>query len=338
MSSDEGCCCADDVNNRNRFAFVMYKYGSELMPDSLQRVRDTDTIIFECNICDTINEARPSSLERDNPTCGACGSSVRHRAIIHALTTELFGQSVGISQIRPRHFEISGYGLSCWNEYAQRLRRRLGFENTFFHRQPYLDITDIRQQRTGTLDFLIASDVFEHVAPPVERAFENARRLLKKDGVFIITVPFTHPGEAGIPLQEHYPNLFDYKVRRSEEGTYVLENTTRTGVKHVHRDLTFHNGPGSTLEMRVFSESSLTSLLRSAGFERINIFSGTHLARGIYWQNKCSVPIAARVEACPPRPLRSPKSHGSRGMIRRKSMILIDRVAAKLHRIRMGGH
>ena len=226
--------------------------------------------------------------------------------------------------------------MSCWNEYAQRLRRRLDFENTFFHRAPYLDITDLRQQKQGELDFLIASDVFEHVAPPVERAFENARRLLKKGGVFVITVPYTHPEEPGIPLQEHYPDLFDYTIRNEGES-YVLENTTRAGVKRIYRDLTFHDGPGSTLEMRVFSESSLISLLRGAGFKRIEIFSGCHLARGIYWQNKCSVPIAARVETCAPRPLRPPRSPDSRGMVRRKGMILIDRAIAKLHRIRMGG-
>ena len=74
---------------------------------------DNTAIRFRCNICDRINTARLGTLERDNPSCDRCGSSVRLRAIVQVLTTELFGESMSLSQIKPSGPEIKGIGLSC---------------------------------------------------------------------------------------------------------------------------------------------------------------------------------------------------------------------------------
>ena len=41
----------------------------------------------------------------------------------------------------------------------------------------------------STCDFVISSDVLEHVAPPYERALSNLLRLLKPGGLLVLTVP-----------------------------------------------------------------------------------------------------------------------------------------------------
>lgn len=212
----------------------------------------------------------------------------------------------------------------------------MNFTNTFLHKEPRLDITKLREEEPGKLDFLIASEVFEHVVPPVEKAFENVRKLLKDDGVFIITVPFTNPDEESIPTDEHYPGLFDYEIK-SNGSSAILENTTREGLKQVYANLKFHGGPGNTLEMRVFSESSLITALLDAGFEKINVFGGSDLKHGIFWKNGCSVPLAARVKDGPVRLVQPPKPL-TEGTLAHKWGDLASRVASKLHRLPLRRH
>jgi len=255
--------------------------------------RPDEPITFRCNICDGVNTGTLDGLTREDPSCTHCGSSVRLRSIIQMLTTELFGRSLSISEIRPAHREIIGLGLSCVDAYALPLARRLGYTNTFYHREPRLDITRIDESMEGTLDFLISTDVFEHIDLPVSRAFANARKLLKPDGVLIFSVPFSHPGEPGVPAVEHFPHLHDYSVE-DVGGQFRLKNTTCTGEVEIFDKLIFHGGPGSTLEMRLFSEASLFSELQNAGFAEVEIYGGSDLSHGIHWANKWSVPMVAR--------------------------------------------
>ena len=256
-------------------------------------VVDNQQLCFQCNICDHENQVAREALTREDPTCRKCHSTVRFRAIIQVLTTELFGESLRISQIHPRRKNVAGVGLSCWEGYAVPLARKLGFANTFFHKAPRLDITDVTGLAEGQLDFLIASDVFEHVDPPVQRAFDNVRRVLKPDGIFVFSVPFTDPGVKGIPAVEHYPELFDYEVLKKGDS-YVVRNITRDGTVQVFEDPVFHGGPGSTLELRLFSEASIIEAMLCAGFADVKIYGGNDPAHGIVWQAPWSVPIVAR--------------------------------------------
>jgi len=252
-----------------------------------------EPLLFQCNICDRENQIPLAALTRDDPSCSKCGSAMRMRSIIHILTTELFGKSLRLSQI-PWRPDLTGIGLSCWEGYAKALSRHLAYRNTFYHRKPQLDITHIEPAMEGTLDFVISTDVFEHVEPPVAVAFENARKLLKPDGVFIFSVPFTHPGIEFQPVLEHFPDLHDYQILPAD-GHFRLKNTTRTGEIQYFDDLVFHGGPGSTLELRVFSEWSIIDAMTRAGFADITIYSGSDLRHGIHWPQPWSVPMAARV-------------------------------------------
>lgn len=252
-----------------------------------------EPIAFVCNICDRENEAMLYQLTREDPSCSKCGSSVRLRTIIRILTTELFGHSLRISQI-PRSSHLSGIGMSCWHGYANALARRMRYRNTFYHCEPRYDVAKGDASLDGSLDFAISTDVFEHVDPPVSKAFANVRKLLKPEGVLIFSVPFSHPGGEPAPTMEHFPDLHRYELEQVDQ-LYRLRNTTRTGEVQVFDELVFHGGPGSTLELRVFSEWSLLDELKTAGFDEVTIYSSSDLRHGIHWETKWSVPMAARV-------------------------------------------
>jgi SAM-dependent methyltransferase len=242
---------------------------------------------FRCNICGSACAVPIDALQREQPSCRRCGSTVRTRAIVHLLTSELFGRSMAIPEL-PLRRDLVGIGLSDPSNYAARLPEKLGYTNTFFDVEPRLDITAVPERLTGRYDFIIASEVFEHVAPPVSRAFVNARRLLKPHGVLIFSVPYTLEPETC----EHFPELYNYRILK-HAGMRELENRTADGRRQVFRDLVFHGGPGSTLEMRLFSRSGLIREFTSAGFAGVRIADEPQPAWGIVWREACSIPMVA---------------------------------------------
>jgi hypothetical protein len=119
------------------------------------------------------------------------------------------------------------------------LAERFTYRNTFLHAEPRFDICS-DPSPIGDLDFLIASEVFEHVEPPVERAFHNAAALLKASGVLLMTVPWVWDGSD--PL----PELYDWKLHREGEQWIVVSRKADAGIEHF-RDLSFDDGPGRSL-------------------------------------------------------------------------------------------
>lgn len=252
-----------------------------------------DTVNFRCNVCGKSNTLARQALTREAGTCAHCGSTVRMRAIVHLVTSELLGESMALPDIKTRHADISGIGMSCWVGYAERLAEKFDYTNTYYHQKPLLDITDVDPALESSLDFIVSSDVFEHVAPPVSVAFKNAYRLLKPNGVFIFTVPYGYPGKPGVPTLEHFPDLYKYELLK-KDGKQILRNVTRNGEIQQFEELVFHGGAGKTLEMRIFSESALLDELKNAGFDSIKIHNETKLEFGIAWQYPWALPITAR--------------------------------------------
>jgi SAM-dependent methyltransferase len=187
--------------------------------------------------------------------------------------------------------ELRGLGMTDSEGYAQRLAEKFSYENTYLHQEPYLDIsaTEVAPERMESSDFVISSEIFEHVVPPVARAFQNTFEILKPDGIFILTVPYGLNSET----VEHFPDLNDYTIIE-ENGSYRLRNVTRSGEVQEFRNLVFHGGPGSTLEMRVFAEARLVQHLTEAGFEAITVHRAPDLAHGIWWPEPWAFPISAR--------------------------------------------
>ena len=243
---------------------------------------------FRCNLCGTRNVVAFAQLARETPSCAGCGSTVRFRAIAHVLTTELFGADATVVDL-PKRKDIVGIGLSDAPAYALPLARKFRYTNTYFHTEPRVDIANVPPEMCGRYDFLIASDVFEHVAPPVSRAFVNARRILKPGGVFVFTVPFELEGDT----VEHFPDLADFRTVEAN-GRWTLYNRTRDGRDEAFGDLVFHGGTGTTLEMRVFSRAALEREFDEAGFSSVRVAAEPCLARGIVWPDSWSVPMVAR--------------------------------------------
>ena len=247
------------------------------------------TLAFRCNICGGDCQTDLTKLTRETISCDICGSTTRCRAVIRALTAELFGNSLALPDFPP-HREIRGLGMTDWEGYAIKLAEKFDYRNTYYHQEPRLDISaaSIASELMGN-DFIISSDVFEHVAPPVSQAFENVWKMLKPGGVLILTVPYGTQAET----VEHFPELHEFSIIE-KEGALMLRNKTKAGVVQEFNDLVFHGGPGSTLEMRVFAENALIQHLKDARFANIKIHRMADLGHGIWWPEPWALPLSAR--------------------------------------------
>jgi SAM-dependent methyltransferase len=246
-------------------------------------------LFFDCNICGGSNAVRLAKLGREGPPCRGCGATVRQRALAHLLMRHIFARDDMRLPELDSFKAFHGIGMSDWDGLAKALARPFQYTNTFYHQEPRLDITNIPEAWEGTLDFVISSDVLEHVAPPVSRAFVNVRRLLRPLGVFVLTVPWVPEGET----LEHFPELHDYQLENAGTPAAVLRNRTRDGRRQEFRNLVFHGGDGATLEMRLFSRAGLLRELEQAGFVEITFHDQPVLASGIHWAEPWSLPITA---------------------------------------------
>lgn len=240
---------------------------------------------FLCNICSAHNAIESEeALPRDKPSCSSCGSNVRFRWTIHALSTALFGESLLLKDF-PDAPHLQGIGLSDEPVYAAILEARLGYRNTFLHREPRFDLTDPACGMSGSLDFILATEVFEHIPPPVQLAFNNLSRLLKPNGFAIFSTPW-RPGGRTV---EHFPHLCHWTLTQIEEE-YFLVNKTREGKLELFDNLIFHGGAGHTLEMRLFSQPDLNRHLQLAGLEA-QWATEPYMKYGIAFAKPWSIPL-----------------------------------------------
>lgn len=250
---------------------------------------------FRCNICGAWGTAAEAVLqERETPTCRVCGSNQRFRALLAALQERLIGEVVPLRLQRPRR-ELAGLGMSDAGLYAGWLATKFAYTNTFFHDTPFLDIQHPDPAALGRLDFLVSSDVLEHVQPPVASAFANLRALLRPGGLLVLTVPYALQGDT----VEHFPELHAFHIE-GEGPRRRLVNRTRDGREQAFDALCFHGGDGATLEMRVFSLPDLLGQLRAAGFVDVRVHDGGFPAWGIQPGLSRCPPITAIAGAVQP--------------------------------------
>ena len=252
-----------------------------------------ESVRFQCNLCGRENVVATSRIGREIASCAQCLSTVRLRTMAHLVTRELLGVDRALADL-PQHRHIAGIGLSDDERVAPRLAKVFDYQNTFFDAEPRLDITAVPPERRARYDFVTSSDVFEHVLPPVQRAFAGARALLKRGGICVLTVPFTLEPDT----QEHFPDLFEWHLER-HDGAWQLHNVTRDGRTQTFRGLVFHEDlgddgkPGTALEMRVFSRAALEREFLAAGFSRVRIAAEPCPRFGIAWPEPWSVPMVA---------------------------------------------
>jgi hypothetical protein len=243
---------------------------------------------FTCNVCGSRQRADITMFGRETPTCGACYSSVRYRSLIHNLSLALFDRSVILPDF-PENREIRGVGMSDWDGFAVPLAKKLDYTRTYFDQEPRLDLKNLTSDQGGRYDFVLCSEVLEHVETPVEPAFTGLANLLKPRGVLLLTVPY----QIDTGTIEHFPNLHEYTVT-CIGSSYVLVNRTKDGIYEVFDKLAFHGGIGTTLEMRIFGEPDLMRNLSASGFEQVTVQGEDYPPFGILFQERWSLPILAR--------------------------------------------
>lgn len=212
-------------------------------------------IRWTCNFCISTNQHDIGYFHRELGACEKCGSNVRFRAILYLLEKYVVhGNKDQLAKIR-------GIGLSDADLYANRLSVLVQYKNTFFHKAPFLDITDpISASQYQNLDFVICSDVLEHVDVPVESAFANLAAMLKSGGALILSVPYFTDAVSAHTI-EHFVQHKSNKTVVEDGREYLV---TDTGA--VYANLCWHGGPGSVLERRVFAETALRKCLSDSGF------------------------------------------------------------------------
>jgi SAM-dependent methyltransferase len=202
------------------------------------------------------------------------------------LSLALFGQAIPLNQFEARK-DLRGVGFSDWEGYARRLDLLFCYENTFLHQEPFLDLCrPLHREHIEQYDFVVCSDVLEHVPRPVDASVSNLRKLLKPGGSLILTVPFVPTGRT----VEHFGRLNRYDIV-DFRGRRVLLNETKRGRLQLYDHLIFHGGDGATLEMRVFARRPLMRSLRKAGFSEIRVVGQDFPEFGIIWPSDHSLPL-----------------------------------------------
>lgn len=247
----------------------------------------SDSSTFNCNICGARSPITGSIDDRESGQCTGCGSTVRLRSIILVLSRTLFGCDIQLPEF-PVLKTIQGLGISDSEIYSRRLSRYFSYSNTYFHREPRLDLTNPNPSDFGRYDFVICSEVLEHVESPVERAFEALRRLLKPDGFLIATVPYS----LDAATEEHFKDIGNPALAVVNQRLVVVGQLP-DGEYKVYDNLVFHGGPGATLEMRLFSETDIRSKLLGVGFPEVRFENKGNIEFGISFTNPCSLPIVA---------------------------------------------
>lgn len=207
---------------------------------------------------------------------------VRARAIIYALTERL--GCFPILAFLNQNNEIKGLGVSDDERYAAPLAAKFNYINTFFHTEPFLDVMKFRPDLVDQFDFIICTDVLEHIIGDWRVALNYFHHYLKPNGVLIFSVPCDL--EANQTL-EHYPGCIGYDVKEVA-GEYLVNINYPLNKTVIAENPIFHGGPGNTLEMRMFSKSELEEFSRLLGFSEFHYYGDNVPKFGIDFGNVVS--------------------------------------------------
>ncbi|MCC6857292.1 MAG: methyltransferase domain-containing protein [Bryobacterales bacterium] len=193
---------------------------------------------FVCNVCGWPNPPL-TEIARETPTCRKCGSSIRTRAVALVLSRELFGIDLPLIHF-PTLKSIRGLGISDSDTYSGCLERSFTYINTHYHREPRFDLLQPDGREFERYDFVICSEVMEHIPSAPETAFKTLARLLKPEGFLILTIPYSLEAAT----TEHFRGLRDFGLAEVA-GRSVLIAALEGGGYEVYDSLTFHAGDGS---------------------------------------------------------------------------------------------
>jgi hypothetical protein len=228
---------------------------------------------FECNLCGEHSIYRRENLHREVPSCEFCGSTVRQRQLIHAYR-QISCEDRPSKKGNPRVLGLSDHPLV---EQFFLSQKNVHYVNTFVDEGTRLDVIRPPKAFLSWADFLISSDVLEHVPFPTNQALLGKFNVLKPGGWLLLTVPYSAKG----PSVEHYPWMVDYETVMVSPGSFKVIGVDRTGSQREVRDPIFHGGPGKTLEMRQLAVDVVIDELQRAGFVDVGVIDQEEPAVGI---------------------------------------------------------
>ncbi|WFU12350.1 hypothetical protein QA646_20790 (plasmid) [Rhizobium sp. CB3090] len=248
---------------------------------------DDQRITFCCNVCGFSNDLSTAAIHREMLNCVECGSCARFRGVVKAVQQFVFKDATRPLNIQPPIPNIRGIGMSDWRGYADEFSRICDFQNTYYHMEPFLDVTDAISSTNYTdLDFVVCSEVLEHVLGPVTNSLQNIFGMLKSGGILVLTVPSLE----GYETIEHYPHLQSFEIVHTG-GLYSIVNRRPDGAIEHYVNPAFHGGPGTVLEMRIFGEGDLLSMLRHVGFDEILDLPANDRECGYLWEGSVESPL-----------------------------------------------
>ena len=137
--------------------------------------------MYICNL--TGKEFTIEDNEKHREGANVFGLNSRLRALIYVLSKVIKCNKV-LYNVEPDK-NIKGIGMSDAPNLAIELSKNFDYVNTFYHTDPFLDIYNEQHvSRYNNLDFIISSDVFEHISPypDIQYAFNNLFKMLKAGG------------------------------------------------------------------------------------------------------------------------------------------------------------
>jgi SAM-dependent methyltransferase len=195
--------------------------------------------------------------------CRQCKSTWRARAVLISLLT-----SLGYSENRflriESDFSRVGLGISDDINIVKYLSSHFMYSNSFYDAFPFLDLRSVPSIAQEKFEFVICSDVLEHVDKDLEKAIAGVYQLIKQGGFAIITVPIGREDKTF----EYYPGLSRFKILESE-----VHWENKSGIQFVDQNPDFHGGRGQNLAFRQFSREQICNLLSKSGFEKIHDLS-----------------------------------------------------------------
>lgn len=198
---------------------------------------------------------KPTS--REDVACTQCGATWRAQACMLSVLEGL-GYPEGAS-VSP-DFSRYGLGISDDMTLAQRLFQLFMYTNSYYHQFPKIDVTSPPAETRGQFEFIVCSDVLEHVPPPAEFALLGLHSMLRPGGFLVVSVPC----QTGPQTAEYYPKIVTWEL--SDDG---LRWRDSAGSEHFDPDPELHGGSGQTLAFRFWSVTDLAERLLSCGFSSV---------------------------------------------------------------------
>ena len=220
-------------------------------------------------------------VNREGNKCNKCGSYWRTRAVITALLMHFRNDyKVPLLKTQP-DFSLISVGMSDDLSITKFLPNFTMHTNTLLDSYPELNLLELKPDQVEISDILICSDVLEHVVNNIELSFINLYRILKPNGLLILSVPLikVHEKYSSRNIQnsdflktgvrEYYPNINEW---RHDEITDSIIWTDSSNSVHKMNSPEWHGGIGLTLTFRLFSKDYIVHNLKTVGFGHVSEF------------------------------------------------------------------